>query len=241
MNSQRAATTASMRLIEAASNGLAELWSCPQGDRRAEGEHATARLAWLASRESPRTNYRVRAKVMEVACRLIERIAQNDGRDTLNAIENALANTATGPRHTIDNYGAVSLRVYALRHLARCDPANAIPAWVQILKLMMIPDGFHACQYALRHRRGSVHFEEREANWAIEATEELARTSRETIHTRRLRPIGNRIRGRLPGVERDRRLRLADRFDDTLEEIRTRYKQEAAANKAATAKCEVSN
>ena len=209
-------------MIEEASKELDELWTFQQQDQRENTERGAKQVAWLASSDSPRTNYRVRGKVLKSVCALIERIAQNGGPEAkraLRAIENALANTETGPKRAVDNYGAIRLRVYVLRHLARCDPANAVQSWIRILKLIAGKDSFDAWTYALRHRRGKVEFEEREAKWAVEAAEELANTSREPICTIELTPIWQRLEIILPGVPRDQRLKLADRFKDALDRM----------------------
>ena len=226
MNSRQARAQAAARQIGEAARELSALWSSAQGDTHKDAERAATKLAWLASSESPRTNYRVRAKVLNDACALVERIAdggEEEAREALTAIEAALADTETGEKHAIDCWGAIAVRVYALRHSARCDARDAVGTWVRILRLLATASSEGpAWKYALRCRP-TMRFEEREANWALEAARELvteARTNGGGLGlAARLSPIGWRIRSRLVGVPRDCRVKLANRFEDTLKEM----------------------
>ena len=227
MNARHSSRQSELRRIEPILRELSELWppSATQTHRRQEPERATARLAWLASSEGPRTNYRNRAKIAQSARALIERIAADGTREashTLEAIEAALANTETGAQHAIDQYAASGLRIYALRHRARCDKERAADTWVRILKLIMTEHGAAGWVYAMRDRP-PVRFEEQEAQWALEAARELVRearaSGREPRFSIRLEPIGHRLRSRLQGTPRHRRLKLADKFEETVDEL----------------------
>ena len=158
----------------------------------------------------------------------LRRLIEQDSANTrpgaglvLQGLEAGLAELVkrTGDRMLVGEH-ARTMRIYALRHLARRDPEQAVEYWMSTIEQLMLVTGpgREAVKYATLSRE-PVTFEAREALWFLQALTKL-KTIPEGADTKALNGLEERLRTRMGGLAKDERMRVADQIKQRIEELR---------------------
>ena len=150
----------------------------------------------------------------------VRRLIENDGANpragaglVLRGLEAGLAELA---EQTVDlmlaGDHARTMRIYALRHLAKCEPETGVRFWTIAVEELMIVTGpgTDAAKYATLSRH-PVTFEAREALWFLEALKGLA-TIPQGGRTEPLHTLVERLKTRMGGLTKEERARVVDQI-----------------------------
>ena len=114
---------------------------------------------------------------------------------------------------------ARTMRIYALRHLAKCEPETAVRFWtIAVEELMLIAGpGTDAAKYATMSRH-PVTFKAREALWFLAALTGLA-TIPQGGRTEPLHTLVVRSKTRMGGLTKEERARAVDQIKLRIDEL----------------------